>query len=288
MNSSGKMTGFIIFLSLVISLNCNKKEDADLSPDVTTPVTIADNLLFAEGPAYLSGDLYFTDIEANNIYRWNKSSGLEVIRENSGGANGLYFDKSNKLVVCEGANKRIVSISSGSGIAIITDKFGDKPYNEPNDVWISPGGNIYFTDPVFTGTLSQDGQHVYCVIATTGEVIRIADDLVKPNGITGNKEGSLLYVADYGASKIFKYSIRTDGTINNKQVFAAIRADGLDTDSDGNVYAASTGIMIYNSSGNMINTIKVPGITTNSCIVEDSTKTIFITTHNAVYKYIIN
>jgi len=271
----------------ICSLTVACKEHADQSPDVTTPVIIADNLLFAEGPAYLGGNLYFTDIEANKIYRWNRSSGLEVLKENSGKANGLYFDKNNKLVVCESGNKRIVYISSGSDIAIITDKFGDKPYNEPNDVWISPGGNIYFTDPVFTGTLSQDGQHVYCVIATSGEVIRVADDLVKPNGITGNKEGSLLYVADYGASKIFKYSIRIDGTINNKQLFAAITADGLDTDSDGNVYAASNGIMIYNSSGGLINTIRVPGITTNSCIVEDGTKTIFITTHNTVYKYII-
>jgi gluconolactonase len=271
----------------ICSLTVACKEHADQSPDVTTPVIIADNLLFAEGPAYLGGNLYFTDIEANKIYRWNRSSGLEVLKENSGKANGLYFDKNNKLVVCESGNKRIVYISSGSDIAIITDKFGDKPYNEPNDVWISPGGNIYFTDPVFTGTLTQDGQHVYCVIATSGEVIRVADDLVKPNGITGNKEGSLLYVADYGASKIFKYSIRIDGTINNKQLFAAITADGLDTDSDGNVYAASNGIMIYNSSGGLINTIRVPGITTNSCIVEDGTKTIFITTHNTVYKYII-
>jgi gluconolactonase len=271
----------------ICSLTIACKEHADQSPDVTTPEIIADNLLFAEGPAYLGGNLYFTDIEANKIYRWNRSSGLEVLKENSGKANGLYFDKNNKLVVCESGNKRIVYISSGSDIAIITDKFGDKPYNEPNDVWISPGGNIYFTDPVFTGTLSQDGQHVYCVIATSGEVIRVADDLVKPNGITGNKEGSLLYVADYGASKIFKYSIRIDGTINNKQLFAAITADGLDTDSDGNVYAASNGIMIYNSSGGLINTIRVPGITTNSCIVEDGTKTIFITTHNTVYKYII-
>jgi gluconolactonase len=286
MKNNSEIVSAAIFFICALTLAC--KEEADQAPDVKAPVTIADNLLFAEGPAYFGGDLYFSDIEANKIYIWNKSSGLAVLRENSGRANGLYIDRNNNLVVCEGGNKRIVSINSGSDVTIISDRFGDKPYNEPNDVWISPGGNIYFTDPVFTGTLSQDGQHVYCVIATTGEVIRVTDDLVKPNGITGNKEGSLLYVSDYGASKIYKYSIRTDSTINNKELFVSARADGLDTDSDGNVYASGSNIMIYNSSGVLTNTIQLPETATNSCIVEEETRTIYITTHTTVYKCIIN
>jgi gluconolactonase len=129
---------------------------------------------------------------------------------------------------------------------------------------------------------------VYCVAASTGEVSRVASDLIKPNGITGNKSGSLLYIADYGASKIYCYDILPDGTLTNKRLFAQIQADGLDTDSNGNIYAASDGIMIYNSSGLLLRTIPVPGITTNSCIVEEGTTTLFITTHNSVFKYIIN
>jgi phosphatidylethanolamine-binding protein (PEBP) family uncharacterized protein len=48
MNSSGKMTGFIIFLSLVISLNCNKKDDADNQDSgfvISSPEIKADSLL---------------------------------------------------------------------------------------------------------------------------------------------------------------------------------------------------------------------------------------------------
>jgi gluconolactonase len=281
-------TGIILKAVLfILCLNsCSKNEDKESGGQVLE--SIVSNLQFAEGPAYLNGDLFFTDIDASKIYRWNETEGSQLYRENSGRANGLFFDKSGNLIVCEGGNKRIVSISPQSELNVISDKFSDKSYNEPNDVWISPGGNIYFTDPVFTGTLTQDGQHVYCCFPATGEVKRVAEDLVKPNGITGNKEGSILYIADYGSSVIFKYNIFPDGTLNNKQLFAAIGADGLDTDSNGNLYAASSGIMIYNSSGTLINTIQVPGTTTNLCIVEEGTRTIFITTHNTVYKYIIN
>lgn len=279
-----KTLNIIVFL--LVSISCRR--DNELSPEEQELEIIADNLQFAEGPAYLGGELYFTDIQANKIYKWIEAGQLQVFKENSGGANGLCFDNINNLIVCEGGNKRVVSISPGLNTVTLTDRFADFPYNEPNDVWVSPVGNIYFTDPVFSGLLSQDGEHVYCLLKSSGEVIRVTDDLVRPNGITGDKAGSLLYVSDYGASRIYKYSIQPDGTIADKELFADIKADGLDSDSEGNIYAAGNGIMIFNSSGRLINTIKIPGTSTNSCIVEEGIKTIFITTHTTVYKHIIN
>lgn len=269
-----------------MSVSCNEENDITLAEN--SLIEIVDNLKFAEGPAYHSGDLFFSDIDAEKIYKWNNASGVLIFRENTGRANGLCFDNDDNLVACEGGNKRIVAISQTSELRIITDEFGNKTYNEPNDLWIAPGGNIYFTDPVFTGTLSQDGEHVYCILAASGEVIRVADDLVKPNGITGNKNGTVLYIADYGASSIYSYNVRTDGTLENKHLFVAIKADGIDVDSDGNLYAASDGLRIYNPSGNLIKTITVAGTATNVCIAEEEIKTLFITTHSTVYKYIIN
>ena len=149
-------------------------------------------------------------------------------------------------------------------------------------------GNIYFTDPVYKGSSSQAGEHVYCMLASSGEVIRVATDLVRPNGIIGTADGSKLYVADHGDSKIYQYTIANDGTLTNKQLFAAIKADGLSIDADGNLYAASSSIMVYNSAGQLIKTFDLPGTITNICIVEEEKKIAFITTHNRVYKQIIN
>jgi gluconolactonase len=270
---------------LLIFTGC-RKDDNTLFDEPVLEV-ISDNLKFAEGPSYLNTDLYFSDIQADRIYLWNKILGLQVFMENSEGANGLYFDKNGNLIVCQGTGKRIVSINSNREVTVVSDKFGSAPYNEPNDVWVSPSGNIYFTDPIFSGTLSQPGEHVYCVLASSGDVIRVIDDLVKPNGIVGNNAGTFLYVADYGASKIYKYSILPNGTLSGKQMFAAIKADGLSIDNEGNIYAASTSMMIYSQSGQLIRAIQIPGTITNICIVEDIERTAFITTHNAVYKQII-
>jgi gluconolactonase len=277
----------LLMTSLITVIFTGCKKDNITSVDEPVLEVIADNLQFAEGPAYLNGDLYFSDIQANKIYLWNKNSGLQVFIENSAGANGLCFDNSRNLIVCQGAAKRIVSVNANREITVITDKFGKSAYNEPNDVWVSPSGNIYFTDPVFTCTLSQPGEYVYCVLASSGNVIKVIDDLVKPNGIIGNIAGTMLFVADYGASKIYQYSVYSDGTLSGKQLFAEIKADGLSIDSEGNIYAASTDLMIFNPIGQITKAIQIPGTITNICIVEGIEKTAFITTHNAVYKQII-
>jgi len=244
---------------------------------------IVSDLQFAEGPAYYNGNLYFSDIKANRIYKWNETAGSTVFMENSGAANGLYFNAQGNLLVCQGGNKRIVSIDPSLKVTVITDSFGGKPYNEPNDLWISPSGNIYFTDPAFTDTQTQDGQNVYCVLAATGSVIKAIDDLVKPNGIIGNSAGTLLYVTDYGASKIYRYSISADGSLSNKQLFASVQADGLTIDGEGNVYAASSAVLKFNANGVLLESFQVPGTITNLCYVKATREELFITTHTGLF-----
>ena len=265
-------------------LSCQKSDTGSADTGQVTQVQcILSGLKFAEGPAYYNNKLYFSDIEANTIYTWNATDGLRPFRENSGASNGLYFDKNGNLIACEGGNKRLVSIDQAQNVTIVADSFAKKPFNEPNDLWISPKGDIYFTDPVFTGTSSQDVEGVYCIPASTGKITRVIDDLVKPNGIIGTLDGSILYVADWVGSKIYKYSISTDGTLSNKQIFAEIQADGLSIDAEGNVYAAGSSLMIFNSSGSLFESISIPGTLTNLCVIETSEKVLFATTHTQVY-----
>ncbi len=273
----------ILLIMILIANSCKKEDDIIIEDDETN--LIAEDLLFAEGPAYFNGSLYFSDIQANIIYKWNETEGLQVYKENSGGANGLYFDNEGNLIVCEGTNKRIVSIDINQNVTILADQFENKSFNEPNDLWVSPNGNIYFTDPVFSGTLSQNGEHVYCILASGNQIIKVADDLVKPNGIIGNNDGTRLYIADYGASKIYQYEILSDGTLTNKQLFTEVQADGLTIDNSGNIYAACEHIMKYSSESILLETIETEGTLTNLCFVENNNnQLLFSTTHNNVYQ----
>ncbi|MCP4536924.1 MAG: SMP-30/gluconolactonase/LRE family protein, partial [Chloroflexi bacterium] len=148
------------------------------------PALVADGLSFAEGPAVdAKGNLYFSDITANRIYKWTSAGGLTVFKENSGGANGLFFDPDGNLPACEGSNGRVVSIDSAGSVTVLADSYNAAPFNEPNDLWVAPDGGVYFTDPVYNATLVQDGEHVYYISPDRSSVTRVIADMVRPNGI---------------------------------------------------------------------------------------------------------
>ena len=266
---------------------CEKSDTGTDLMDENEIECISSGLLFAEGPAFYNNNLFFTDIGANRIYSWNNSYGVKVFRENSGAANGLFFDQMGRLYICEGSNKRIVCIDQSQNEVTVADMYNGRAFNEPNDLWISPGGNIYFTDPVYNGTLTQDGQHVYCVLSESKEVIRVTDDLVKPNGIVGDYSGSIIYIADWGASRIYRYNISSDGNLTGKFLFANVRADGLTIDDRGNLYAAGDSVYKYNTAGLCISAIGIEGILTNLFYVKTDRELLFITTHDKVYKLIL-
>ncbi len=65
---------------------------------------VSDDKKFTEGPAVAAdGSVFFTNVPASKIYRWDPASKqLEVFRESTNQANGLLFDPQGRLLACEG------------------------------------------------------------------------------------------------------------------------------------------------------------------------------------------
>lgn len=141
---------------------------------------VADGFSFAEGPACdAMGNLFFSDITNNLIYQWTVDSELTVFSDNSGGANGLYFDTAGYLLVCEGSNQQIVSMDSSANVTVLSGEYNGLPFNEPNDLWVDPDGGIYFTDPVyFAAAMQQSGEYVYYISPDRSSTIRVIDDMI--------------------------------------------------------------------------------------------------------------
>ncbi len=253
---------------------------------------IANGFSFAEGPAAdISGDLYFSDILANRVYRWSIDNELTVFRENSGGSNGLFFDLNGDLLACEGSNGRVVAIDPSRTVTVLTYKYNGLSFNEPNDLWVTPSGGVYFTDPVyFRSEAVQDGEYVYYLSPDRKTIMRVIEDMIKPNGIIGTGDGTTLYVTDHGAGKTYRYTINSDGALSHKQLFSSVGADGMTIDSLGNVYlcAAECAVLIFDVNGNKIETISVPEQPTNVCFGGNNAQTLFITTQNSVYALNMN
>ena len=81
---------------------------------------LATGFTFTEGPVYHpDGFWYFVDVRESKFYRIKPGSPAELLRENTGDGNGTTFDPQGRLVLCEGANRRVtrwpVSASAATG-----------------------------------------------------------------------------------------------------------------------------------------------------------------------------
>jgi len=241
---------------------------------------------FTEGPAVdAKGDIYFTDIPNSRIHKWSLDGAVSVFLEDTGRANGLYFDKVGNILACVGGRGELVSIDREGKVTVLASTYKGKKFNSPNDLWVDRKGGIYFTDPRNGNrdNMPQDGECVYYLRGDGKEVVRVIADMVRPNGIIGRVDGKRLYVADHGGKKTYVYKIEADGTLSDKRVFAEQGSDGMTLDIRGNVYFTGKDVSVYNAGGEKIASIEVPERPSNVCFGGKDKKTLFITARTSLY-----
>ncbi len=228
------------------------------------PLQLMGQVAFTEGPAWHpDGSVYFSDVENNRIMRMDADGVIRVFRSPSGRANGLEFDRTGRLVACEGAreggNRRITRTELNGTITVLTDRFNGKRYNSPNDLTLDSLGNIYFTDPRYGDRtdveLFDDKvnviQGVYR-ISTNGDVSRIqTGEVGRPNGIAVSPDDRFLFVADnanddHGFSrKLWRFELSASrdivaGSGNVLFDWGTDRGpDGMAIDKQGRLYVAA-------------------------------------------------
>jgi gluconolactonase len=215
------------------------------------PERLLESFEFTEGPAFNNeGILFFSDVPEEKIFRYNPESGEHsLFLDNTGGANGLYFTAGGKLYACAGKARQVIAIDEeGNKVDVVADHYNGNKLNSPNDLWINKQGGIYFTDPRYgeKDNLEQDGMHVYYIKPGNKKVIRVANDLTRPNGIIGSENGNKIYIVDEGERKTFVYNIKNDNTLTNKQLFCEEGIDGMSITDKGNIcITTENGVSVY-------------------------------------------
>jgi len=275
----------LVMLILLAAAGCSG-EKVSLVAAGAKVEKLAGGFEFIEGPAVDSeGNIFFTDIPNNRIHKWSVDGKLSTFLENSGEANGLFFDKAGNLLACAGGSRKLVSISPDGRITVLAYKYDNKKFNSPNDLWPDLKGGIYFTDPRYGNrdNLEQDRECVYYLYPDRKRLIRVIDDLVRPNGVLGTVDGKKLYVADAGDGKTYVYDINKDGTLSNRKFFAPVGSDGMTIDTRGNIYLTRGEVWIYSPKGEELEKIKVAEAPANVCFGDKDRKTLFITARTSLY-----
>ncbi len=271
---------------LVIVASPVLAEDQPLMDPNAQVTKLAGGFAFTEGPAVdKDGNVVFSDIPNDRIHRFTMDGKITTHREESGGANGLFYDRMGNLIACEGKSRRVTAMSPSGEIKVLADSYNGKKLNSPNDLWIDLEGGVYFTDPRYGNTegMEQDGFHVYYISPDRKSVTRVIDDLVKPNGVLGSADGKLLYVADPGDQKTYVYDIMGPGKLANRRLIASQGSDGMTLDERGNLYLTGAGVIVYSPQGEKLLTIDVPERPANLCFGGKDHKTLFITARTSFY-----
>ena len=280
------LTGVVLMVLVVAAAVSCGAEKVSVVAEGAKVEKVAGGFKFTEGPAAdAEGNIFFTDIPNNRIHKRTLDGKLITFEKDSGGANGLFFDKKGNLLVCEGGNRRVVAIKRNGMKKVLADKYDNKPLNSPNDLWADANGGIYFTDPRYGDRrgMEQGGEYVYYLSPNRKKLSRVIDDMVRPNGIIGTADGKTLYVADHGGGKTFVYAINEDGTLSNKKLFAPEGSDGMTIDNEGNIYLTTNVVAVYNKNGEKIETITVPEQPSNVCFGGKDKQTLFITARTSLY-----
>lgn len=227
------------------------------------PIAPATSLCFTEGPAVdAAGNVYFSDILNNRIWKLAPDGLRTVFREPSHRTNGQTFDHQGRLYHCEGAEfgtgggRRVTRTDLATGeYLVITDRYEGQRYNSPNDICLDGRGRIYFTDPCYDDRtqMEMDVDGVYR-IDLDGRVTRILGqpEVERPNGIAVTQDSRRLYLVDScpvmgGNRKIWGFDLDDAGQPHNQRVvfdFAPGRGgDGMRLDMEGNLYVAA-GVML--------------------------------------------
>ena len=278
---------------LTIAITSLRADEPALLAPGAVPVVLGKGFSFTEGPAAdAAGNVYFTDQPNDRIVKYSVADqSFSDWLKPAGRSNGTYFDKTGNLLTCADGKNELWSIAPDKKVTVLIGDVQGKLLNGPNDLWIHPGGNLYFTDPLYPRdywqrdrVTQQPGQYVYHLDLKTKKVTPVATDLKQPNGIIGTPDGRTLYVADIGAGKTWSYSVREDGTLADKKQFCSMGSDGMTLDAEGNVYLTGRGVTVFDKTGKQILNIPIPEPwTANVTFGGEDRRLLFITASGKVY-----
>jgi gluconolactonase len=289
--------------------------DSLIAPDAAIE-QLATGFAWAEGPVWRAsgGDLLFSDVPRNTIYRWQPDSGLTVYIRPSGytgqhppgrelGSNGLTLDAHGALVLADHCDRQVARVEDSTFTRVtLADRYEGKRFNSPNDLVYRSNGDLYFTDPPFglrglDADPAKELRHngVYR-LTPSGELVLLTASLGFPNGIAFSPDERTLYVSNADARHAIwmAWDIGSDGALTAGRVlFDATKLasagrqgvpDGMKVDRSGHLFAAGPGgVLILSPDGRHLGTIAT-GQPTANCAFGDDGSSLYITANDQLLR----
>jgi gluconolactonase len=210
--------------------------------------TIASGLQFPEGPVWVDGALYFTEIMGGTITRWTPDDGVERVAETGGGPNGATLGADGSLYVTQnggmGGGGRVTAgiqrVTLDGEVTMVASEIAGIALEGPNDLAFGDDGRLWFTDPRGAPDPSDNDRpgRLFALDPASGdgELIREVGP-VFPNGIAFLANGTLVWTESFSRRVMRLVDGEPELVIQLPDRHAP---DGLCVGADGRLYVAST------------------------------------------------
>lgn len=263
---------------------------------------LGEGFAFTEGPLWHPAQHYllFTDIPNSRIHKWSAADGISLFRDQTNKANGLTYDRTGALLLCEHATSRVTRLGHDGRIEVLASHFQGKALNSPNDIVVASTGDIFFTDPIYGRLAESYGEErpevmgfrgVYRLDARTNALSLLARDFDGPNGLCFSRDETRLYVNDSERNHIRVFEQRGGGGFTGGEIWAETRGsevgcpDGMKADAAGNVYCSGPGgIHVFSEDAECFGIIHLPSQVANFTFGGPDLRGLFVTARQSLYR----
>jgi gluconolactonase len=278
--------------------------------------TLAEGLQFPEGPVALAdGSVLLVEIAGGTLTRVAADGTKSVVARTGGGPNGAAVGLDGTCTISNnggfewhreagrirpvmqakdygGGRIERVDLRTGAAEALYRT-CGEVPLKGPNDLVFDAHGGFYFSDLGKVRARDMDRGAVYYAKADGSFIAEVAFPMVTPNGVGLSPDGTILYVAETEAARLWAFPIEAPGVVRKEpwpsphggRLVAGVggyqRFDSLAVQEDGRICVATLvngGITVISPDGRHIEHHPMPDpMTTNICFGGPDGKTAYIT-----------
>ena len=250
------------------------------------------------------GSLLFQDIKAERTYRLGTPVALEVLREQTGAANGQTFARDGRIVFCEQNGRRVSRMNrDGSRVETVAETWSGQRLNSPNDIVARSDGLLFFTDPPYGVEPAQRALHFQGVYALdlAGEGPRRSSPArrrlreAQRSGVLTRRADSLrlrhgaIPCSGFRRGALGKPQSGLEPGLRRLDPGQPGGPDGMKVDRQGRVYVAvALGVWVFEPHGRLLGIIATPKRPANLAWCDSDAQGLAITAVDAVYKVRLN
>lgn len=225
---------------------------------------LLDDLMFPEGPRWHQGKLWFTDQHARNIKTVDINGNAELIAELDDLPGGLGWLPDGRLLVVSMTKRQLLVLDQGK-LELFADLSAVASFH-CNDMLTDPVGNTYvgnFGYDLHAGEPISSAEII--LVSPAGKPTVVSNEVIFPNGMVITADGKTLIVAETFASRLSCFSIKPDGQLGKRELWADLGdafPDGICLDQENAIWVAcpNTGDVIrVEQGGKVTDTVKTIG-----------------------------